>query len=434
MPGELLLVGASHRTAPIGLRERLAVEPERAAEMAAELIAEPGLEEALVLATCGRTELYALASEPEEAERRLTASLASHAGCRPEELAPGVRTARGYAVVAHLHRVAAGLDSMALGEVEILGQLRRASALASAAGPRGRILERLVESSLATGRRVRHETDIGGGRASIASAAVGIASRHLRPDMDGSALVIGSGNTGAKTARALGAAGLGVTVVAGRRRERASRLASELGRPVAGLDDLPRLLSEVDLVVSCTSAPHQLVSAEVLVDAVQRRSGRELVAIDLAVPRDFDPAARAVEGVRLYDLDDLEGELRFTAGRRSAAIPAAAAIIAGEVERFMHWTAALSVVPTIKDLRARSKGAVLEALRRSDLAADADEDLLRSTSEAIVTRLLHSPTAQLREAAAQGDADRVTHVVRELFALDAVPSPASNVELRYATT
>ena len=418
MRGELVLVGASHRSAPIELRERLALSPARASEMLAELIAQPGLQETLVLSTCGRTEVYALASTP-DLESQLVARLAAHAGCEPAELASVVRTARGRAVVEHLHRVAAGLESMALGEVEILGQLRRAGELASAAGARGRILRRLVESSLACGRRVRHQTDIGLGRTAIASAVVGIASRHIGPDMNGSALVIGSGDTGAKTARALRGAGVDLTLVAGRRHERAGQVAAEVGCGVAALDDLPRLLSEVDVVVSCTSAPHHLVDADVLADAVGSRTGRELVAIDLAVPRDFDPAVRAVEGVRLYDLDELEGELRATAGRRIAAVPGAEAIVAGEVERFMRWTTALGVVPTIKDLRAHSEGAVFEALRRSELAAGAEEQLLRATTEAIVTRLLHAPTLQLREAAAVGDVNHLANAVRGLFALDA---------------
>jgi glutamyl-tRNA reductase len=418
MPSELVLVGASHRTAPIELRERLALSSEQAGDILAELIADPGVEEALVLSTCGRTELYALASVPGELETRLVARLASHAGCEPPELAPVLHTRRGRAVVEHVHRVGAGLESMALGEVEILGQLRRAGEQASAVGARGKILDRLLASSLATGRRVRDRTQLGLGRTATASAVLGLATRHIGPEADGTALVIGSGNTGAKTARALCGAGIDVTLVAGRCRERAAGLAAELGCRVAGRDDLSRLLSEVDVVVSCTSAPHHLVAAEVLAEAVQSRAGRGLLAIDLAVPRDIDPAARAVEGVRLYDIDELESELRATAARRIAAVPAAEAIVAGEVERFMRWTGALRVVPTIKDLRAHSQGAVFEALRRSDLATDAEEELLRATSEAIVTRLLHSPTAQLREAAAQGDADRLTHVVRELFALD----------------
>ena len=420
MGGELILVGASHHSAPIELRERLALSRAQAEAALAELVADPDVQEALVLSTCGRTELYALTSAPGELESRLVSRLARHAACEPAELASVVRTARGRAVVEHVHRVAAGLESMALGEVEILGQLRRAGELASAARGRGRIVGRLVESSLASGRRVRHATDIGLGRTAIASAVVGIATRHIGPEANGSALVIGSGDTGAKTARALSGVGIGVTLVAGRRHERALRLASEVGCHVATLDDLPRLLTEVDVVVSCTSAPHHLVHAEALTDAVRKRTGRALVAIDLAVPRDFDPAVRAVEGVQLYDLDELEGELRATAGRRIAAVPAAEAIVAGEVERFMRWITTLGVVPTIKDLRAHSEGAVLEALRRSELAAGAEEGLLRATSEAIVTRLLHSPTIQLREAAARGDVDELASVVRELFALDGV--------------
>jgi glutamyl-tRNA reductase len=419
MRGELILVGASHRTAPIVLRERLALAQAQAGDLLTELIAGPGVAEALALSTCGRTELYALASAPDELRPRLVARLASHAGCTPAELAPAVRTARGREVVEHLHRVAAGLDSMAIGEAEILGQLRRAGELAGSVGGRGPVIGRLLDSGLATGRRVRQETEIGLGRSAIASAVVGIASRHVGPEMNGSALVIGSGDTGAKAARALRGAGIDLTLVAGRRHERAVRLAAEVGCGVATLDDLPRLLTEVDVVVSCTSAPHHVVDTDVLAGAVGSRTGRELVAIDLAVPRDVDPAARALDGLRLYDLDELEGELRATAARRLAAVPAAEAIVAGEVSRFMRWTSTLRVVPTIKDLRAHSESAVFEALRRSDLAADADDGLLRATSEAIVTRLLHSPTVQLREAAAEGDADRLTDVVRELFTLDA---------------
>ena len=273
MGGELILVGASHHSAPIELRERLALSRAEAEDALAELIADPNVDEALVLSTCGRTELYTLTSAPDELEPRLVARLARHAGCEPAELASVMRTARGRAVVEHVHRVAAGLDSMALGEVEILGQLRRAGELASAARGRGRILGRLVESSLASGRRVRQATDIGLGRTAIASAVVGIATRHIGPSANGSALVIGSGDTGAKSARALRGVGIDVTLVTGRRPERAG-------------DDLPRVLREVDVVVSCTSAPHHLVHVEALATAVRDRSGRDLVAIDLAVPRD----------------------------------------------------------------------------------------------------------------------------------------------------
>ena len=419
MRGELVLVGASHRTAPIQLRERLALSPDRVRTLLAELRAEPGFDEALVLSTCCRTELYARGPVPETLERHLAARLAGHAGCEPAELAPALRVARGRTVVEHAHRLGAGLESMALGEVEILGQLRRAGEVASEIGAVGQILRRLVESSLATGRRVRHETDIGLGRYALASAVVAIAARHLGREPGRSALVIGSGNTGAKTARALRAAGLSVTLVGGRRHERAARLAEQVGCGLAALDDVPSLLTQVDLVVGCTGAPHQLVPAGTLAQAMLRRDGRKLVAIDLAVPRDIDPAALAVAGVHLYDLDELDGELRATAARRTAAVPAAEEIVAAEVERFVRWTGTLGVVPTIKAMRAHGERAIFEALRRSDLAAGADEGLLRATSAAIANRVLHSPTIQLREAAARGDGGGFERMVRELFALDA---------------
>jgi glutamyl-tRNA reductase len=416
-PSELVLVGASHRTAPIDVRERLALSRERSGELLAALVAEPGVDEALVLSTCGRTELYALVSDPDEAAPRLLANVAGGSGLPPADLSATAHTARGREVVEHLFRVASGLESMALGEVEILGQLRRAGEDAEDARARGPVLGRLIDHALATGRRVRAETTLGRGRSSLGSAVVGAARRHL-PRGDAPALVIGSGVTGAKTARALQAAGFEITVLAGRRAERAGRLAAEVCGRVASRQALGPLLERVDLVVSCTGAPHHLVSAGMLADVVARRNGRELLAIDLSVPRDIDPAAREVPGVHLYDLDELQDDVRTTAAVRSAAIPAAEAIVAAEAERFIHWAAARAVVPTIKELRGHSERAVLAALRTSDLAADADEDLLRAAGEAIVTRLLHTPTYTLRAAAEAGDAVGLIHSVRRLFELD----------------
>ena len=382
MPDELILVGASHTTAPIEVRERLRLSIDEAAARA-------WLRERFVLSTCCRSELYAVARDADDAERLLAAELGD------------AHRARGHAVTLHLLRVASGLESIAIGEVEILGQLRRAGEAAHAAGTRGRTLGRLVDHALATGRRVRRETELAVGRSSIASVAVDLARRHVGPGARG--LVIGRGDMGAKAARALRAAGLVVTVVSGRD-----------ARP----EDLSDPLSQTDVVVSCTGAPHQLVPATALAGLAERRGERELLVIDLAVPRDFDPDARAVEGVRLYDLDDLEDEVDATADRRTAAIPAAEAIVAQEADRFTRWMAALGVVPTIKDLRGQSERAVLEALRRSDLAAGAEEDLLRATSKAIVSRVLHAPTLRLRESAGRGDSDVLARSVRELFQLD----------------
>jgi glutamyl-tRNA reductase len=399
------------------VRDRLALSRERSGEVLADLVAAPGVHEALVLSTCGRTEVYALASDPDVAETLLWASLAEGTGLTPGDLAAAVRTARGPEVVEHLLRVASGLESMALGEAEILGQLRRAGEGAAEVGARGPVLGRLIDHALTTGRRVRAETAIGQGRSSLGSAVVGVASRHLGRGA-ASALVIGSGATGTKTANALRAAGFEIAVLAGRRAERAGRLAAEVGGRVAPREALVALLEEVDLVVTCTGAPHHLVTADTLGEIVPRRNGRQLLALDLSVPRDIDPAARTLEGVRVYDLDELQDDVRATAAVRIAAVPAAEAIVAAEAERFVRWAGARVVVPTIKDLRAHSERAVFDALRRTDLAAGADEELLRAAGEAIVTRLLHTPTHRLRDAAEKGDEVGLVDSVRQLFGLD----------------
>jgi glutamyl-tRNA reductase len=425
MAAQLVMIGAEHGSAPIELREPLALTRSAVDELLNRLVATPGLQEGLVLSTCGRTEIYALAADADEAEPQLLAMLASSAGRTPADLAGVARAARGHAVVEHLHRVASGLESIVLGEVEILGQLRRAGDLALAAQARGRVLGRLVHHALATGRRVRNETDIASGRSSVASVAIGLAHRHLGAGRGKRALVIGSGDTGGKAARALRGVDVDVTVLAGRRPERAGELAAEVCGRSAAPEDVLRLLTEVDLVVSCTGAPHHVLPAELFVTAAERRGDRGLVVLDLALPRDVDPGAREVDGVHLYDLDDVRGEALATAGRRAAAVPAAEAVVAAEVEHFTSWLAALGVEPTIKDLRGHSKRAVLDALRRSDLAAGAEDAILDAASEAIVTRLLHAPTRRLREAARDGDPDGLEHPVRQVFGLDGTVADAA---------
>jgi glutamyl-tRNA reductase len=416
---ELVLVGVSHRTVGIELRERLALSSAHANSMLGDLAAQHPVREALALSTCGRTELYALALEPGAAEAALLRALADHGGLRPEELAGQAHVARGSEAIEHLFRVAAGLESMVLGEVEILGQLRRARELALAAGAISATTGRLVDRALAAGRLARDRTGIAAGRVSISSVAVGLAHRLLL-GAGGRALVIGSGDTGTKAAKALGAAGMDVTIVAGLRPERARALAAAVGGRAVTLEGgLFEPLADADVVVSCTASPHQLVPFEVLVDVMERRRERALLVLDLALPRDFDPAARQLDGLHLHDLDDLTRAANDAANGRAAAVPEATALVTAEADRCTRWMNGLSVVPTITSLRRKSEGTVLDALRRSDLAAGADELLLRAASQKIVARLLHHPTVQLREAAEQGEGGDLAQRVQQLFALEA---------------
>jgi glutamyl-tRNA reductase len=417
MPGILVAAGISSRTSTVDRRELLALDRSQSEAVAARTAARPEIHEALVLSTCERTELYAIAASREPGEAALREQLEQLSG--PLE-PPELKLAAGLPAAEHLMRVAAGLESSVPGEFEILGQLRRAEELARERGASGDVLARLVQDALAAGRRIREVTGIARGKSSLSSVAVDLACRFTgEAGEPARALVIGSGDSGSVVARGLRARGAEVRLAARHRSERASRLATQIGAATVELGQpLLDALAEADVVVSCTAAPHRLVPSETLAEVIQRRAGRELLVIDLAMPRDFDPDARSIGGVELYDLDDLRDLVSATIAQRGTAALAAAAIAADEAERFCRWLSALAAVPTIKELRSHTLQSVLEALRRTDLASGADESVLRAASQTIAAGLLHTPTTRLRAAAEIGDADGLTRTVRNLFALE----------------
>jgi glutamyl-tRNA reductase len=420
MPGILVVAGISSRTCTLDRRELLALDRRQAGALGVRTAATAGIDEALVLSTCERTELYAIATDAELGEAALREQLERLSGpLEPREL----KVSSGRDGVEHLMRVAAGLESSVPGEFEVLGQLRRAEELARERAASGRVIGRLVRDALATGRRVREVTEIARGKYSLSSVAVDLACRFTAgAHAPARALVIGSGDSGSLVARTLRARGAEVRLAARHRSERASRLAAEIDAATVDLGQpLLEALVESDVVISCTGAPHRLVTSETLAEVMERRAGRELLVIDLAMPRDFDPRARSIDGIRLYDLDDLRDVVAATIAQRGSALPAAETIASDEADRFCRWLAALGAVPTIKELRRHTLRSVLEALRRTDLASGADESVLHAASQTIAAGLLHTPTARLRAAAEIGDADGLTRTVRNLFALD--PSP-----------
>jgi glutamyl-tRNA reductase len=411
----LVFVGVSQRNSSIEARERLSLAHAQARALAGRIAARQGIDEAFVLSTCERTELYALAADAQIGKAVLREQLDELAG--PLESPP--LELSGQRAAEHLMRVAAGLESVVLGEVEILGQVRRAGELAREIRASAYVLGHLVQAALVAGRRVREETEIARGRSSLASVAVDLASRLADTRGDARALVLGSGETGAALARVLRSEGFDLSVAARHRSERAARLAEEVGASLVDLDaSLFEALVEADVVISCTGAPHRLVASETLTDVMERRGGRGLLVLDLAMPRDFDPRARSVDGVRLYDLDDLREVVGATAIRRRSAIQAAEDIASEEANRFGRWLSALGAVPTIKDLRSQSRQTVLDALKGTELASGVDEGALKAASDVIVSRLFHTPTIRLRAAAELGDADGLMPSVRALFALD----------------
>jgi glutamyl-tRNA reductase len=382
----LVLVGTSHHHAPVEVRERVALGREDAHALAAEL------GEAVVLSTCNRTELYVASPDADEAEARAAAALA--------DVEPALYRLRDRAAALHLFRVAAGLDSLVPGEGEILGQVRHAHEN----GTPGQLLDRVFRQALHAGRKVRAQTAIGESPASVSSAAAALAEQVFG-DLAGSRiLLVGTGKVGEQAARNLRTRGAEIVLAANSRTDRAE-LEAELAR--------------ADVVVSSTSSPDHVLDAST-VERVRR--GRQLLLIDLAVPRDLDPAIHELDGCFLYDIDDLQAIVAETlAGRRGEA-ERAETIVVAEAEKFYEWHAALDVVPAIASLRARAEEIREAELRKAEaLLGRLDEgqrNAVESLTAQIVNKLLHLPTVRMKQAAAAADGVIYADAVRHLFGLE----------------
>jgi glutamyl-tRNA reductase len=392
---ELLAVGVSHRTAPIALRDRLAVAVDDLA------IDRPHV----VLSTCNRLELYVEVEEP-HAEHRVVAALARAAGLPERELAAAATAVTGERAVVHLFRVAAGLDSPILGESQILGQVRSAAA----AGGAGPLLGRLFAAAVHAGRRARHETSLGERAGSLAASTVAVAAEYLG-GLDGRrVLVVGAGSIGELVAGSFRSQGCEVTV-ASRTHERARVLASRVNGRAMRMDALRIALAEADVVVSCTRSPGVVIGVREL--AAERR----LLVVDLALPRDVDPAVGSLPGCTLYDLDGLNARAGAAHAPTDAEL-AAEAIVAEEAERFCAWRRSRSVATAITSLRGRA-----EAIRAAELArmrakldglSPAERHAVETLTAQIVNKLLHEPTISVKQAAGE----ELVPALCRLFALE----------------
>lgn len=418
---ELLAIGASHKTATLALRERLALPEGRAASLLVELVRSGEVHEAVALSTCNRTEIYLVAGDAVEAESLALSALARQAGIRPTELLGNLYSLRGTEAVRHLFGVVAGLDSMIVGEAEIQGQVKRAYELSLVEGTTGPITNRLFRDALAAGKRARTETGIGRSRVSVSSVAVELAEQTLGDLEKRSVLVIGAGENGELTAKALKDRGANTIFVANRRYDRAIGLAQRFGGEAVRFDDLPELLTRTDIVVSSTASPHQIVGREELALVAEERDGRPLLLIDIAVPRDIDPAVRGLPGITLFDMDDLQQTAARNLSGREAEASKARTLIEQEMERFARWFGSLEVLPTIAALRERADDIVAQVLRENDqrwesVSAD-DRRRVELMARAVVSRLLHEPTLRLKET--EGDRAYVyVDALRELFGLE----------------
>ena len=426
---EILALGVSHKTAPLELRERLSLTEGRAVGALRELTGATGIHEAAAISTCNRTELYLVVSDPVEAESTALGVLTRQAEIRPTELLGHLYSLRSGEAVRHLFRVTAGLDSMIVGEAEIQGQVKRAYELALVEGGTGPILNRLFRGALTAGGRAREETGISEKNVSIPSVAVELARRTLGDLGERRVLVIGAGETAELVARALVKRGVATVFVANRHYDRAIGLAQRFEGNAVRFEELPEQLERADIVVSPTNSPHHIVERDELEQVMATRGGRPLLLVDIAVPRDVEPACREIAAVSLHDIDDVQQIAERNASGREAEARRAERLLDAEQDRFERWLASLEVVPTIAALRERGDEVVRRVLAenepRWESLSDADRERLSTMAKAIASRLLHEPTLRMKRSAGSDEAYAYVSALRELFGLDAETEPAA---------
>jgi len=426
MHGEIVIVGVNHRAAPVEVRERVALRNGTLEHALRQLLAVPSIEEGAILSTCNRVEVVTIAEDGDLAVDALTDFLADGERVSRQELLPHLSVYRGREAVRHLFRVAASLDSMVVGEPQILGQLKGSYAAASHVGTAGTILHRCFHKSFSVAKRIRTETAVAGGAVSVSSAAVELACKIFDRLEDKTAMLIGAGTMGELAARHLVAQGVKSVIVTNRTFDRAIDLAREFhGTPVP-FDELRRYLQIADVVIGSTASESYLLTRSQVQETLRLRKFRPMFLIDLSVPRNFEPAINDLDNVYLFDIDDLgevADENRTERGREAAK---AEAIIEEELDSFWKWLAGLKAVPTIVALRDK-----VEAIRRTELEKTlsmikTDSPDVRAALEAltgaIVNKILHAPITHLKHHDRQ-EAAFYAAAARKLFDIEEGDEP-----------
>ncbi len=400
----LIALGINHRTAPIELREQVAISGERVSDALRDLTALPTVSEAAILSTCNRTELYCGLAEDQV--DTLSEWLAQFHALDPADIRPHLYSFPDAAAVRHLLRVAGGLDSMILGEPQILGQMKQAYQVANSAGTLDASLERLFQHTFSVAKQIRTDTSIGESPVSVAFAAVSLARQIFSDFKENTALLIGAGETIELTARHLHEQRLGRMVIANRTPERAHQLAAQYNGYGIGLDEIPAHLPEADIVISATGSDDTILSLDGVRQALKGRKHRPVFMVDIAVPRDIDPAVANLDDIYLYTVDDLQEVIQENLKSRQDAASQAEEIIDVQVERFMCWLRAQDAGTSIRDYRQQAeqqRDAVLGKARQM-LANNRDpQDVLDFLANTLTNKLTHTPSVRMREAAEVGD-------------------------------
>jgi glutamyl-tRNA reductase len=424
---QIIEVGLSHQTAPVDIREQLAF-PETAMREALRTLCPvngcgPGYAlEGAILSTCNRLEVYALVECAERGQEEVRDYLTHVSGIPRTAFDSYLEAYEGEAVVAHLCQVACGLDSMVLGESQIQGQVSQAYQLALAEGTAGPVIGSLFRAALQAGKRARSETSINQHATSISHVAVELALQIFRDLATKTVILVGAGEMAELAAKNLVDNGVGQLLVVNRSQGRAASLARQFGGEALGWERLTQALWRSDIVISSTAAPHAILRPDTVGAVMRMRRNRPLFIIDIAVPRDVDPAVGELTNVFLYDIDDLQRVVAANLEQRRREVPHVEAIIGQEVAAFLSWFRAREVVPTIVNLRQYAEG-----IREAELAwamskleglSDHDRNIVLALSQRLVNKILHQPTVRLKEHAHGRDAYRYTEAVRDLFGID----------------
>ena len=417
----LVAIGCNHRSTPLDSLERMTVAPEELPKALADLGTAENLSEVVVLSTCNRVEIYALAERFHGGYHDVREFLCRHAGLAPEDVADHLYALHDIEAVRHLFSVVSGLDSAVVGEHEILGQVRTAWECAREEGTLGSSLEPLFRQAVECGKKVRTETAIGRGIASVSQAAVAMAQDRLGGLSDCSVLVLGAGEMAEGTVKTLAAAGAQEILIANRTWSRAERLAGVCGGRAVVLDDLTDALADVDVLVTTSGATDLILEQTAVADLIDARNGRELLIIDVAVPRDVDPDSADLPGVTLLDMEAIGEFIEHQMEGRTSVVVDVEHIVTTEVERFHAINSAREVAPLIGRLRGQANLIVDNELERFGAKLAELEPAERAAVEAlargVVNKLLHEPTVRLKDAAGKARGERLAESLRDLFDL-----------------
>ncbi|MBI5966463.1 MAG: glutamyl-tRNA reductase [Deltaproteobacteria bacterium] len=419
---EIVLIGLSHKTAPIEVREKFCLPRGGVKEFLGRMAGIPGVREGLVLSTCNRTDVLTVMDCSEDGVSRIKELLAGIAGMSADQLSPYLYVRKDEEAVKHIFRVASSLDSMVLGEPQILGQVKEAYSQAVESKFSGLILNKLFHRSFFVAKRVRTETKIATQAVSVSYAAVELAKKILG-DLDNKrAMLIGAGEMSELAARHLISQGVGEILVTNRTHSRAIELAQEFKGKAVPFEDFPKELKNVDIILSSTGSAHYIIRREQLTEVIRARKNRPMFFIDIAVPRDIDPKINEIDNVYVYDIDDLEGIVESNKEERKKEVQKAEEIVFQGVEAFNRWLKSLEVVPTILALRNR-----LEEIRQKEVektlsllknVSDEERKALDFLTNSIINKILHHPISLLKHQESRDHGKLYVEMTRKIFHLD----------------